>query len=452
MRRADMTVTRFQFGDVVAGVLALALTMMGLTPAAHAANTVWQGGFVGVSADTLFPKLNEYATLTFTVSNPLSSAQIHIVPEGSTGWVKSCSSGTTCVFQANPVPGASLTYHAEVWVASNGQWVKHSTSNSITVWDLTADQLADRLLNDDQELLDELLGVEGATPMLVRELLEDEATCLEIGAADPTHAGGSSATTTQLACASGSHAMLTALISAVGATAALAIIADAILNKPTHPATNHDPNDPHHPDNDPSNPNNSGGTNTGSGQGNTSGSTGGTGTGAGTADEPGLVVASGYEYFGSDYWGGLICRATHVDQDTGEVSTYELWGDRLRHIVGNHVAYSPAGKSTWDLDIFAGELTLEELEDYLNSTTPDDFETLSRYLCDLLATGTPTGKGESIRTPTNSVLNYTSPVGIIGTIGTSGLPTTAVSIIVTSEEKLWSAYPGNTEYTANGGA
>jgi hypothetical protein len=147
-----------------------------------------------------------------------------------------------------------------------------------------------------------------------------------------------------------------------------------------------------------------------------------------------------------DHWGGLLCRAVYVDSDTGERTTYELRGDRLRHIIGDHVAEPSPADSLWDPVRFQLPTDPMDLQDYETETSPGDYFELIRFLCDSLALQEPNASGDSLQTPGNKVRIYVASGGFVGIDGSSSAATVYFTVIVTPSGEVWSAYPGTSPF------
>jgi hypothetical protein len=159
-------------------------------------------------------------------------------------------------------------------------------------------------------------------------------------------------------------------------------------------------------------------------------------------------AASSYvEYASSlpEYWGGLICRVVHVDANTGETRTYELRGDRLKHIVEKHIALPGVDKSVWDSSKFELPTDRQVLDRFEDETLPTDYLQLIQFLCGALATSERDASGPSLRDPANTVNIYFDPAGPVGKEGGSSLATQYFTVITTPQGEVWSAYPGVSE-------
>lgn len=126
-------------GSVAATVLVLvSLLVSGHTPVAAQTRVAWTGVFTGVVVPKPEPALDDYTRVYFNVSRPLNDSSTHgaeLRMFAGDSYIGKCNSGTTCSLNANPAPGTSITYHAEVWVLRAGEWVKSETSQSVTVTD-----------------------------------------------------------------------------------------------------------------------------------------------------------------------------------------------------------------------------------------------------------------------------------------------------------------------------
>jgi hypothetical protein len=115
----------------------------------------------------------------------------------------------------------------------------YRTAGAVVVTTLSDAELTNVLLNGTDAQLAALLAPV-ATPEAIAalragalRLLTDEGACLEIGAADPTHPAGSSASTTQLACGTGASAVVAVFFGALGVGGAIALLVDYGTSHPT---------------------------------------------------------------------------------------------------------------------------------------------------------------------------------------------------------------------------
>jgi hypothetical protein len=136
--------------------------------------------------------------------------------------------------------GQITSYWAEVFTAlPSGGELLSVRSGAAVVTTLAEADLADILLYGTDVQLGALLGAT-ATPATVAALragalalATDEAACVLIGAADPTHPAGSTATTTQLACGTGSRALMAVLVGVLTLAGAIELFVDYGTTHPT---------------------------------------------------------------------------------------------------------------------------------------------------------------------------------------------------------------------------
>jgi len=124
---------------MVATLLVLMTLLASLhTSAAAVERVAWTGGFSSVVVPNVEPALDDSTSVRFNVSRALNDSSTYGAElrmfDGDT-YLGKCNTGMTCSLTADPSPGTSKTYHAEVWVLRAGAWVKFATSESVTVSD-----------------------------------------------------------------------------------------------------------------------------------------------------------------------------------------------------------------------------------------------------------------------------------------------------------------------------
>jgi hypothetical protein len=105
-----------------------------ISPTVTVTDPGWTGSFTEAFAVNSMPVLSESTSVVFKVDAALSSAQIRLF-RGVGELLGTCSSGSLCSLNSNPVPGAALSYYAQVWVVRDGSWVHYATSPTVTVTD-----------------------------------------------------------------------------------------------------------------------------------------------------------------------------------------------------------------------------------------------------------------------------------------------------------------------------
>ena len=124
------------------GVLAAVLLLMSVAPQPSAlADTAaeWQGSFTAAYADPAVVGLDQWSAVRFVVSQPLQngvSAAWVVIRDAKGVAVTSCNSGTECVWNFNPAPGATETFTAQLSTARNGQSVVIDTAGPVSVTDI----------------------------------------------------------------------------------------------------------------------------------------------------------------------------------------------------------------------------------------------------------------------------------------------------------------------------
>jgi hypothetical protein len=391
----------------------------------------WTGAFTSAVALPANGELEGATTARFTWNEPLQHVWVDIVD--SSGAVRQTCSATgalECSVTVVGVPGESLTLHAEArHHGPAGSLTTVASSAPVDVAEMDTEAFAALILTASESALAQLLGSSRAAQAAALQSQHRSLTfCHALGLRFPGNAMfRSSVPDATLVCMSSTVTLLAWLISTVGIDAALdgmsdAADADADLGAPSDP-----------------------------------------GVGGGGFDDPdcyfynfsGQCIDVGVENpaLGSHvqdapmptYWGGttLLCRAIHVDPDTGERTTYELRADGLEHIVRFHVARPDEDKSIWGapalFDLPSDPEVLEEFED---RTTPQEFAALVDFLCQNLATLKAERWGPSVRHPGNEVRIYRIPGVDVGKTGVPSTSTDEFTFVITPQGDVWSAYPG----------
>jgi hypothetical protein len=347
----------------------------------------WTGQFTGtevLSGDEAFMGAT---SATFTWDQPLQYAWVDIV-DSSGEVLGHCTTvgSLECSAGAALGPEETRLVHAEARVQGiGGAHVTIASSATVELTGMDADALAELLLYAPPTALVPLLGAVRADAVVAARsngmlsVLTDEGKCLALGALDPVHPYGSSASRTQLACGSAAKSVLATLILSVGMVAALSAIF-AIIDDDGGPDPEPDP------DPDPGD--------------------GGSGTGGDGPGGPGP---------------GEICRVTGPD-GTEYVLTSAVFDS---HIVPVHIEYPvPADKSKWGTQPWDEDANLDWV---------------SEVICDLLRTESAQDP-EFNEASGNFVRSYQTSE-YIGRLANNGSLTDHVRIVVDSQGRVVSAYP-----------
>ncbi len=393
----------------------------------------WTGQFTSAEATVGDQAFLGATSARFEWDQPLAYVRVDVV-DSQGGVIGSCSTAGSldCSAALALGPDESEMVHAEARAGlPDGGFVTVATSAAVELTGMDSNAYAAFLLTAPEASLLPLVGeVRTAQALAIRPAVQSETFCFSLGERYPSHAMfDSTVPDATLLCVAGTQLVLAALITWVGVDTALDIMSDAADTDNNLGAPSHDPevggtifNDPdcHFYDFN------------------------------GTClelPEVNPAVGSHVEYAPMpDYWGGLICRAVHVDSVTGETRTYELRGDGLLHIVEDHVALPEVDDSVWDSTRFALPTDRGVLDDFQNLTLPADYLQLIQFLCDSLATSERVASGSSLKNPANTVNLYFDPEGFVGKQGGSSWSTQYFTVITTPQGQVWSAYPGTSDF------
>jgi len=204
----------------------------------------WLGTAQFTSSASRVDSSNPTATLTLSESAPIpwGYAQTiydesnHLVGLCTYPIVQGCSTTVTIPLGATK---AYTAYISQDYPTTGPPTNVYRAAGAVVVTTLSDAELANVLLNGTDSQLAGFLGV-AATPQTIAalragalKLLTDEGACLEIGAADPTHPAGSSATSTQLACGTGASAVVAVLFGALGVVGATTLLVNYGTDHPT---------------------------------------------------------------------------------------------------------------------------------------------------------------------------------------------------------------------------
>jgi hypothetical protein len=269
----------------------------------------WTGQFTGsevLSGDEAFMGAT---SATFTWDQPLQYAWVDIV-DSSGEVLGHCTTvgSLECSAGAALGPEETRLVHAEARVHGiGGAHVTIASSAPVELTGMDAEALAELLLYAPPTALVPLLGAVRADAVVAARsngmlsVLTDEGKCLALGALDPVHPYGSSASRTQLACGSAAKSVLATLILSVGMVAAITAIF-AIIDNDGGPDPEPDP------DPDPGD--------------------GGSGTGGDGPGGPGP---------------GEMCRVTGVNGQEYVLKNVVV----DTHIAPDHIENGQNGKSKW---------------------------------------------------------------------------------------------------------
>ena len=204
----------------------------------------WLGTAQFTSSASRVDSSNPTATLTLSESAPIpwGYAQTiydesnHLVGLCTYPIVQGCSTTVTIPLGATK---AYTAYISQGYPTTGPPTDVLRTAGAVVVTTLSDAELTNLLLNGTDSQLAGFLGV-AATPETIAalragalRLLTDEGACQEIGAADPTHPAGSSATSTQLACGTGASAVVAVLFGALGVVGATTLLVNYGTDHPT---------------------------------------------------------------------------------------------------------------------------------------------------------------------------------------------------------------------------
>ncbi len=401
-------------------------------------NVGWAGHFTSGETTVGDQAFSGATSVTFGWDQPLVFVRVDIV-DSQGGVISSCSTAGSleCTAALALGPDESATLHAEARANTPGAgYVTVATSAAIDIAGMSADGYAEFLLVAPEGELALVLGAERAEQALaLRTAVGSETFCFALGRSYPSNAAfRSTVPDVTLECTANPRAALRYLIVAVGVTTTFAIVAEAIDNDDDLGAPSLDPevgggfDDPDcsHYDFDgncldiPA-------------------------ANLGTSSRVLYEPISNYNYWGS---GNVICVAVHVDPDTGVETVYELRGDRLKHIVEEHVAQPTADDSVWDRVRFELPTDPDILQDFETETLPEDYLALIQYLCGSAATGFKVASGPSLWTQ-NTVNIYQDAGASVGTDRNyNHEPTGDFTIITTPQNEIWSAFPGTEDFAS----
>ena len=216
----------------------------------------WTGSFDPLTDPYIQLSPGQARSIAFTWDEPLGGERLRIrSSDGVTVGTCTSASATVCAASVAVASGEIKSYWAEVYMPllAGGELLS-GRSGAVVVTTLSEPELLDVLLSGTDSQLAALLGPDATATAVAAlragatALATDEAACLLIGAADPTHPEGSSASTTQLACATTSQLASLTLATAVGIGG---LVATLVNYGGTHPTEQQAPEPPPQPQPDP---------------------------------------------------------------------------------------------------------------------------------------------------------------------------------------------------------